>query len=261
MVTIDRRLGGVLPYRVTFFPTSECARHIADELEPTWMARLIAADQDVAQATCVIRSGKNATSCVNLDRPLEELRSRTHSSTRNKLAKAEKLLHRIRIVRNGPEAKNEFVALYQPLLEAKGSQVLPLDVRILDRYTVCSDIFIAYLDATPICGHVNLRDDEIGRSRLLYSASKRFEDCETARLSGILNCYLHWHEIVTYKGEQFDIYDFGGISNGQRSNAEGIDRFKLAFGGDVVEEHNYLCAGIPSLGRLILRLFDTGRNR
>ena len=105
MVTIDRRLGGVLPYRVAFFPTSECARHIADELEPTWMARLIAADQDVAQATCVIRSGKNATSCVNLDRPLEELRSRTHSSTRNKLAKAEKLLHRIRIVRNGSEGK------------------------------------------------------------------------------------------------------------------------------------------------------------
>ena len=27
----------------------------------------------------------------------------------------------------------------------------------LDRYTDCSDIFIAYLDGTAICGHVNLR--------------------------------------------------------------------------------------------------------
>ena len=63
---------------------------------------------------------------------------------------------------------------------------------------------------------------------------------------------------MAYKDDGFDTYNLGGISNGQRSDAEGIDRFKLGFGGDVVEEHTYLCAGIPSLGRLILRLFNTG---
>jgi lipid II:glycine glycyltransferase (peptidoglycan interpeptide bridge formation enzyme) len=261
VVTIDRRLGRLLPYRVAFFPTAEYARHAVGELEPRGMARLIAADVNVAVASCVIRSGINATTCIDLNRPLEELRGRAHSGTRNKLGKAEKLLGRIEIVRNGPTAKHEFVALYQSLVNAKGSQVLPLNAGILDRYTDCSDIFIAYLDGTAICGHVNLRDDDISRSRLLYSASKRFDDAETARLSGILNCYLHWHEIVAYKDAGFDTYDFGGLSNGQRSSAEGIDRFKLGFGGDVVEEHTYLCAGIPSLGRLILRLFDTGRNR
>jgi hypothetical protein len=261
MVTIDRRLARLLPYRVAFFPTAEYTRHAAGELEPRWMARLIAADVNVAGATCVIRSGINATTCIDLNRPLDELRGKAHSGTRNKLGKAEKLLGRKKIVRNGPTAKHEFVELYQSLITAKGSLVLPLNVSILDRYTDCSDIFIAYLDGTAICGHVNLRDDDISRTRLLYSASKRFDDAETARLSGILNCYLHWHEIVAYKDDGFDTYDFGGLSNGQRSSAEGIDRFKLGFGGDVVGEHTYLCAGIPSLGRLILRLFDTGKNR
>ena len=94
MVTIDRRLGKLLPYRVAFFPTAEYARHAAGELEPRCMARLIAADVNVAGASCVIRSGMSATTCIDLNCPLEELRGKAHSGTRNKLGKAEKLLGR-----------------------------------------------------------------------------------------------------------------------------------------------------------------------
>ena len=78
VVTIDRRLGKLLPYRVAFFPTAEYARHAAGELEPRCMARLIAADVNVAGACCVIRSGMSATTCIDLNRPLEELRGKAH---------------------------------------------------------------------------------------------------------------------------------------------------------------------------------------
>ncbi len=94
---------------------------------------------------------------------------------------------------------------------------------------------------------------EIGRARLLYSASRRFDDRETSRLSGTLNRFLHWHEICAYREEGFSTYDLGGIKD-DKSN--GITQFKMSFGGDVVKEHTYLCAGIPWVGRTARALFE-----
>ncbi len=56
----------------------------------------------------------------------------------------------------------------------------------LSRYEGHADTFLAYLDGKPACGHILLRDTEIGRARLLYSASRRFDDRETARLCDML---------------------------------------------------------------------------
>jgi hypothetical protein len=139
--------------------------------------------------------------------------------------------------------------------------MVPVNRAALERYADCSDIFVAHLDDQGICGHVNLRDEQGGRERLLFSASRRFEDKEMARLAGILNCYLHWHEMLSYKEEGFRVYDLGGIALGEKPDAMGIDRFKSGFGGQTVIEHNYLCAGSPLLGRTLLRIFGTGHNR
>jgi hypothetical protein len=61
---------------------------------------------------------------------------------------------------------------------------------------------------------LNLVDCEANRSRLIFSVSRRLDDGEKARTCAIMNCYLHWHEMRTYREEGLCTYDLGGFSNG-----------------------------------------------
>jgi lipid II:glycine glycyltransferase (peptidoglycan interpeptide bridge formation enzyme) len=261
MVTLDRRLKHLVRYRLVFFPTPAAVDQLTLHLAPTWMARLFAAEGEVRNGRHVVRHDITATSCVDLSRDLETIFRAMHASTRNKINKAERQIGRITVERNGPHTKAEFLDLYSDLASTKNGQITPVNGAVMDRYSQCSDIFLIYLDGKPLCGHLNLRDKDIGRTRLLFTATRRFVDHETARLGSILNCYLHWKEMQAYKQEGFHTYDLGGLSRDEESQADGIDRFKVAFGGETVEGHNYLCAGMPILGRAAVRLFGTGRNR
>lgn len=88
---------------------------------------------------------------------------------------------------------------------------------------------------------------------LMYSASPLWEDGdkEKANAIGRLNKHLHWKDMLWFKENGYSRYEWGGISNPDEPN--GIDRFKLEFGGDVVCYANYL---IPCslLGRVYVNL-------
>jgi len=182
---------------------------------------------------------------------LETISKGVAKNTRYEVRQAEKLGARVRIGR-GPELTQEFLALYRDLARSKPG-LLAITQSTLDRYEGYVDTFMAYLDERPVCGHILLRDAQIGRARLLYSASRRFDDRETARLSGTLNRFLHWHELRAYREEGFKTYDLGGI---QEDKTNGITQFKMSFGGQIVQEHIYLCAGIPWVGRTVQVLFE-----
>jgi lipid II:glycine glycyltransferase (peptidoglycan interpeptide bridge formation enzyme) len=261
MVTLDRRLRHLVRYRLVFFPTPAVVDEVTEHLGRSWMARLLAADVERAKGTCVVRHDVTATSCVDLTQELRSIFGAMQASTRNKINKAERMSGRIAVERNGPRANANFLELYADLARTKSGQITHVDGAVLDRYSQCSDIFLIYLDGKPLCGHINLRDNNIGRTRLLFTATGRFVDHETARVGAILNCYLHWKEMGAYKEEGFQTYDLGGISRNENPETSGIDRFKLGFGGKIVEEHDYLCAGVPMLGRAALRLFGLGSNR
>jgi hypothetical protein len=261
VVILDRKLSGIVPYRMIFFPTADVVRQVTQKLAVNWMVRLFAADEGMgAIGSRVVWHNIGATTCINLEESSEAILRNMAQTTRNRARQGERL-RRVRVERNGARAESDFLQLYQQLAAAKGGHVSRLDAAVLERYGACRDVFVIYLDGDVICGHVNLRDEgHPQRARALYSASRRFEDHKMAQLCGVLNCYLHWHEIQAYQSENFKIYDFGGISRGN-PGAEGIDRFKLSFGGKTVQEHNYVCAGIPTLGRLAMRFFGTGQSR
>lgn len=97
--------------------------------------------------------------------------------------------------------------------------------------------------------HANIINNN--RVRILYSVSKYVvEDKEAQSLIGRANRFLHWNEMLFYKNYGLEIYDLGGLALGKKGEAlEGVDTFKLRFGGDVVEEYN--CAvPITLVGRL-----------
>jgi lipid II:glycine glycyltransferase (peptidoglycan interpeptide bridge formation enzyme) len=248
MVTIDRKLGGLVPYRTVFFPTRAA---LADSLAAAQVARYFWTEVDLDHNPLLVRHERTATICIDLQHPLDKILAAMSQTTRRKLRAAEKIGDRFAIVRNGPDGPRDLLALYNQLALSKRYGVQPIDLSVVERYAAHSDILLAYLDDAPLCAHLNLRDAEIGRTRLVFSASRRFDDPETARLCGIINCELHWHEILTYREEGFATYDFGGISDGENA---GIDQFKHGFGGAVVSEHTYLCAGTPALARLLLKL-------
>ena len=252
MVIIDRNLGGIVPYRAVFFPTDETLTELTERTKPTQMARLFWTATELRNANRVVRHEKTATVCIDLSGTLEALSKGVAKNTRYEIRQAEKLGDRIRIERNGPELTDKFLALFNDFVRSK-PEVAAINHSMLRRYEAHADIFMAYLDGNPVCGHVLLRDVEIGRARLLYSASRRFDDRETARLSGTLNRFLHWHEICAYREERFSAYDLGGI---KEDKADGITQFKMSFGGDVVKEHTYLCAGIPWVGRTAQALLE-----
>jgi hypothetical protein len=252
MVIIDRNLGGIVPYRAVFFPTDETLTELTERTKPTQMARLFWTATELRNANRVVRHEKTTTVCIDLSGTLEALSKGVAKNTRYEIRQAEKLGDRIRIERNGPELTDKFLALFNDFVRSK-PEVAAINHSMLRRYEAHADIFMAYLDGNPVCGHVLLRDVEIGRARLLYSASRRFDDRETARLSGTLNRFLHWHEICAYREERFSAYDLGGI---KEDKADGITQFKMSFGGDVVKEHTYLCAGIPWVGRTAQALLE-----
>jgi hypothetical protein len=252
MVTIDRKLGGLLPYTAVFFPTDLTLTKLTEQPTPTQIARLFWTATELRNAGRVIRHHRTATVCIDLAGTLDAIAKGVAKNTRYEVRQAEKLGDRVRIERNGPESTKEFLALYNDFARSK-PELSAINHSALGRYEGFADTFMAYLDEKPVCGHVLLRDPEIGRARLLYSASRRFDDRETARLSGTLNRFLHWREICAYREEGFNTYDLGGI---QEDKSDGITQFKMSFGGEIVKEHTYLCAGMPWIGRTAQVIFE-----
>jgi hypothetical protein len=252
MVIIDRKLGGLLPYKTVFFPSDALLAEQTERSKPTQLSRLFWTATELKRASCVVRHQPSATICVDLNGTADTLSKGVNKNTRYEIRQAEKLGQRLRIGRNGNERTEQFLAIYNDLVRAK-PELVTINHHALNRYEGHADTFIVYLDERPVCGHVLLRDTEIGRARLLYSASRRFEDREAARLCGILNRFLHWHEICAYQEEKFKIYDLGGILEDMTN---GITQFKMSFGGQIVKEHTYVCAGLPWVGRTAQAIFE-----
>jgi hypothetical protein len=244
MVTIERKLGGLVPYKAVFFPSDVVLAELTERPAPTQLARLFWTTTDLRNADRVVTKQPSATVCVNLSGALNTISKGVAKNTRYEVRQAEKLGDRVSIGRNG--RIEEFLTLYNDFARSK-PELSTIKQSALSRYEGHADTFIAYLDGKPACGHILLRDTEIGRARLLYSASRRFDDRETARLCGMLNRLLHWHEICAYREEGFSIYDLGGILE---DKTNGITQFKMSFGGEIVKENTYLCAGMPWVGRI-----------
>ena len=95
--------------------------------------------------------------------------------------------------------------------------------------------------------HAYLRDNE--SCVLMYSASPLWgnEDKDKANEIGRMNKYLHWKDIQYFKNNGLSRYEWGGISDPKEPN--GIDRFKMEFGGEVAQYNNYIIP-VSIIGRV-----------
>jgi hypothetical protein len=104
----------------------------------------------------------------------------------------------------------------------------------------CIKLSYAVIGNEEIAGHSYLVDEELGIVRLMHSASRRLDDQFDKQLSARINKYLHYKDMLYFREKGFKIYDFGGYANNTSDiGLQGINRFKLSFGGEVIKCNNY----------------------
>jgi len=133
------------------------------------------------------------------------------------------------------ELLNRFEVTYNEMYLDKRMAV-KYNRRLVEAYMDdnCIEFSVGFAQGIPMVFHSYIVDTEI--ARFFYSTSPlRKQDVDRSLVSRV-NRYQHWSDICYFKRLAYKIYDFGGISNPQMPN--GIDNFKLGFGGNIVEYYN-----------------------
>ncbi len=97
-------------------------------------------------------------------------------------------------------------------------------------------ITIGLVDNTPLVFHSYITDGS--KVRLLHSASNFRSSSHDKAQIGRLNKYLHYKDMVSFRSQGISDYDWGGISSLDDPN--GIDQFKISFGGKMHSYDNYI---------------------
>lgn len=87
---------------------------------------------------------------------------------------------------------------------------------------------------------------------LNYSVSNFRIDPTKRNLAGRMNKLLHIKDMGWFKKHGYTLYDWGNISSSENPN--GIDKFKMSFGGDVVTVYNSF-VGNSFLGKVLVVLY------
>ena len=113
----------------------------------------------------------------------------------------------------------------------------------------CLIITVGFWEGTPCVFHSYIFNEM--KARLLYSTSNFRSDKDMASLIGRINKALHWYDIKMLKKKGILLYDWGGISDRNASN--GIDKFKISFGG-YIEKYYNIFMGISLKGKAVIIL-------
>lgn len=139
-------------------------------------------------------------------------------------------------IANNKEILNDFERQYNQMYKEKNMDI-KLSMHEIQSY-IDNNAFIltvAKQDNLSLCYHAYVSDDK--NTRLLYSCSTfRSDDKDMKNLIARANKYLHWQDIKMFKEKGIINYDFGGISSFEKPN--GIDQFKMSFGGEQIEYYN-----------------------
>lgn len=172
---------------------------------------------------------------IDLKPSEEELLSAMDKGTTYEIRRAE----REGVTADADGNVEDFIPFFNAFAETKGIEGTDLNYMKYDKSMV---ITRAFHGDDLLVMHAYVEDDK--RGRLNMSASRLIgedEDFKKSRaLIGYANRYLHYQDILHFKNSGKGIYDFGGYAKDTNEKAmAGINKFKLGFGGEVVEEFNY----------------------
>ena len=149
-------------------------------------------------------------------------------------------------IAQSPELMDTFAKIYERMYQSKGSDT-KLNVSAVQKYLEADGILFSAVwhEGEMLVFHSYICDAT--DARLLHSASCFREESADQSMIGRANKRLHWEDILYFKKKGLLRYDWGGISD--FDNPNGIDEFKLKFGGDKITYYNVF-AGNTLSGKL-----------
>lgn len=149
-------------------------------------------------------------------------------------------------IKKAPELLPKFADIYERMYQSKGSDT-KLNMAAVKRYLDADALLFSAVwhEGEMLVFHSYVCD--AADARLLHSASCFREESADQSMIGRANKRLHWEDILYFKKKGLMRYDWGGISD--FDNPNGIDSFKLKFGGDKITYYNVF-AGNTLLGKL-----------
>jgi hypothetical protein len=131
-----------------------------------------------------------------------------------------------------------FVQFFNDFAIAKG--LAPTSMRRMNELKEYLQMSYVECNGDVLAAHSYLVDEKNKIVRIYHSASRRIDEAFDRTLIGKANKLLHYKDMMAYKQQGFEVYDFGGYSfNTEDKELLGINNFKLLFGGNVVECKNY----------------------
>lgn len=140
-------------------------------------------------------------------------------------------------------AVRQFAETYETMYREKGMKTA-FNMVQFKAYLEQEAIWLtaAYQDGEPLVFHSYIVGDK--QVRLLHSASDFRSSAMDAGLVARANKRLHWEDMLLFRNQGVETYDWGGISS--LENPNGIDAFKCKFGGSPVTYYNvYIGKTLP----------------
>lgn len=132
----------------------------------------------------------------------------------------------------------KFIAFYNEF--AASRKIDATSVRRMQEMKPFLKITIAVYNGSWLAAHSYLTDKEAGIVRLMHAASQRLNTEADKQLTGKANKLLHYFDMMQFKQQGFTVYDFGGYANNTADKGlQGINKFKLSFGGVITVCKNY----------------------
>lgn len=174
---------------------------------------------------------------IDLLQSEEEVFSAFKSNFRNEIRKAEKFNFNFKL---NDLSYTEFVKFYNTFASVK--KISTLSLSDIKKYNSKNLIFLSAYneEGELLIVHSYLINGDY--ARLLHSASQihGLEDKEKRKLIGFFNKRLHWMAILYFKNNSYKVYDWGGYArNTENRSLQGINAFKMSFGGKEKKVINY----------------------
>jgi len=154
---------------------------------------------------------------------------------------------RFTVLDNADEVRD----LYNEFARGKGRP--PLDERSFRAYWPKMVATKISADGDSLVMHAFLVDESLKRANHLYSASlfRSTDDSDRRSLIGRANRALHYLNMLHFKDRGITTYDLGGYALGtQDPELQEINEFKDSFGGQLIEESNYISKPLHWLRRI-----------
>jgi hypothetical protein len=194
------------------------------------------------------------TYAIDLTQSREQLLANLNKDTAYKIRRARERDKIVCEVCNplDPAVMDQFEQMYNAFAAIKG--LTPLHRQRTENMAAAGvlDLSVAKNpQGNALLYHANYRDRHRATSMELPSLYRRLADSAERNFIGRANRCLTWSDILRYKEEGLEIFDFGGWYQGTDPAMLKINDFKRGFGGQVLRE--YQCEQILTLkGRVVL---------